>query len=45
MKTTNKPRRGDLLELVGALSLLWALCREQNGGFEEDYSFFEGTAL
>lgn len=40
MKTMEKPRRGELLDLMGALSLLWALCREKNAP-EEDYSFFE----
>lgn len=40
MKRFEKSRRGELLDLVGALSLLWALCRE-NSAPEEDYSFFE----
>lgn len=39
MKTMDKPRRGDLRELMGALSLLWALCRSNT--VEDDYSFFE----
>ena len=41
MKTVEKPRRVQLMELVGALSLLWSLSLEESRCPEEDYSFFE----
>ena len=30
MKTMEKSRRGNFFELMGTLSLLWALCRERD---------------
>jgi len=44
MKTMEKPRRGQLLDWVDALSLLWTLSQEEGRCPEEDYSFFEETA-
>ena len=44
MKTVEKPRRGQFLDWVGALALLWTLSQEESLCPEEDYSFFEEAA-